>query len=706
MKWQLILALGGTLHRVAGLELIGEQEQDDGVICYTYLSTYLAPVDVAITGKELPTAANLPTTRGILPPYFTNRSTSLPLFTFSSNPKSSDAISKPTSIDLFSSSDFVIPSSEPSSLLPPTTATSTEASATTTGAVSGQNVILFIAPPANENRRFVKRAPGRFVGGSDTVEICTNAAVFTLADGQLLDNEDPVSYNGNPYEQFGGQGSPPDGAITREFASVNGVLTFSSRSLPGNSAGFCQDGSGQVYMTFGSSPPRCDPILIRAYAVERCQNGQIIGLDTTTTTEPNQSSTVAEPTNIASSDTETFPFDPSSAVLVVSSASTQMSQSSDLFPETIETTESSESTQISGSPTTDRVTTTSSDSSPSDLSPSDSPSSSPSTEASLFSTSIETTLPLQSSSSFSFSYTATAPSEYFSSVSTLSTDLSSSFETQSSETPSSTAVSIESSSSFSSAESSTEVSSFSFTETSSEEPTTTTDMLTTTEEPTTTTTASCNSADPLTTVALANPTPVFDDDIDHGNEFRAITIPWIDEGIAKTGQKKLYISTNGVITVDTGNNNPDNDFLTTDYQANRAFLPYWDELYLDRNKGHNIVYEIFESQFGVELVIEFILGKFDSPGIYHFEANFFQDYNDAVRFQYYTTPEKGSSATIGFQDLLSDHYAQVSYNQANVIADGSSVTIPTRYTNNFVILPFDNTECGKDQDRVKAPTDP
>ncbi|CAG1984229.1 unnamed protein product [Fusarium graminearum] len=632
MKWQLILALGGTLHRVAGLELIGEQEQDDGVICYTYLSTYLAPVDVAITGKELPTAANLPTTRGILPPYFTNRSTSLPLFTFSSNPESSDAIPKPTSIDLFSSSDFVIPSSEPSSLLPPTIATSTEASATTTGAVSGQNVILFIAPPANENRRFVKRAPGRFVGGSDTVEICTNAAVFTLADGQLLDNEDPVYYNGNPYEQFGGQGSPPDGAITREFASVNGVLTFSSRSLPGNSAGFCQDGSGQVYMTFGSSPPRCDPILIRVYAVERCQNGQIIGLDTTTTTEPNQSSTVAEPTNIASSDTETFPFDPSSTVLVVSSASTQMSQSSDLSPGTIETTESSESTQIS--------------------------------------------------------------------------DLSSSFETQSSETPSSTAVSIESSSSFSSAETSTEVSSFSFTETSSEELTSTTDMLTTTEEPTTTTTASCNSVDPLTTVALANPTPVFADDIDHGNEFRAITIPWIDDGIAKTGQKKLYISTNGVITVDTGNNNPDNDFLTTDYQANRAFLPYWDELYLDRNKGHTIVYEILESQFGVELVIEFILGKFDSPGIYHFEANFFQDYNDAVRFQYYTTPEKGSSATIGFQDLLSDHYAQVSYNQANVIADGSSVTISTRYTNNFVILPFDNTECGKDQDRVKAPTDP
>lgn len=212
--------------------------------------------------------------------------------------------------------------------------------------------------------------------------------------------------------------------------------------------------------------------------------------------------------------------------------------------------------------------------------------------------------------------------------------------------------------------------------------------------------------DPLTTVALANPTPVFDDDINHGYEFRAITIPWIDDGIANTGQKTLYISTNGVITVDTGNTNPDNDPLTTDFQADRAFLPYWDELYLDRNKGHTIVYEIFESQYGVELVIEFILGKLDSPGIYHFEANFFQDYDDAIRLQYYTTPEKGSSATIGFQDILSDHYAQVSYNQANVIVDGSSVVIVTGYTNNFGIGSFDNTECGKDQDRVKASVDP
>ncbi|QPC62978.1 hypothetical protein HYE67_005209 [Fusarium culmorum] len=562
MKWQLILALGGTLHRVAGLELIGEQEQDNGVICYTYLSTYLAPVDVAITGKELPTAANFPTTRGILPPYFTNRSTSLPSFKFSSSPESSNAIQKPTSIYLFSSSDFVIPSSEPSSLLPPTTATSTEASATTTGAVSGQNVIFFIAPPANENRRFIKRAPGRFVGGSDAVEICANAAVFTLADGQLLDNEDPVYYNGNSYEQFGGQGSPPDGAITREFASVNGVLLFSSPSLPGNSAGFCQDDSGQVYMTFGSSSPGCDPISIRVYAVERCQNGQIIGLDTATTTEPNQS-TIAEPTSIASSDTETFPFDPSATTLVVSSASTQISQSSDLSPETIETTQSSRSTQI-------------------------------------------------------FDHTP----------------------------------------------SSAELSSFSFAESSSEEPTTTSDMFTTTteqsttatEEPTATTTTLCNSVDPLTKVALANPTPVFNDDRNHRYDYGVVTLPWGDNGLLNTGENTIFITTNGVITVDAPNTGYENVPLTTSSQVNRAFLPCWDELYLDRSKGHTIVYEIFEGRFGVELVVEFILGKFDSPGIYHFEANFLRDSGDQMRFQYYTTPEKGSSATVGFQNLLTGRW--------------------------------------------------
>ncbi|KAM0387077.1 hypothetical protein ACHAQC_011143 [Fusarium culmorum] len=187
--------------------------------------------------------------------------------------------------------------------------------------------------------------------------------------------------------------------------------------------------------------------------------------------------------------------------------------------------------------------------------------------------------------------------------------------------------------------------------------TTTTEQSTTaTEEPTATTTTLCNSVDPLTKVALANPTPVFNDDRNHRYDYGVVTLPWGDNGLLNTGENTIFITTNGVITVDAPNTGYENVPLTTSSQVNRAFLPCWDELYLDRSKGHTIVYEIFEGRFGVELVVEFILGKFDSPGIYHFEANFLRDSGDQMRFQYYTTPEKGSSATVGFQNLLTGRW--------------------------------------------------
>ncbi|CEI70680.1 hypothetical protein FVEN_g834 [Fusarium venenatum] len=580
IKWQLFLALGGTLQGVVGLELIGESDLDGEVICYTYLSTYLAPVDAATTGGVLPTAVP-PTTRGILPPYFTNRSTSLPPFTLPSGLESSDIIQEPTSVNLFSSSDFAIPTSESGSLLPTATATATEFSATISGAVSGQDLIFFVAPEIDGSRHFIKRAPGRFIGGNDAVEICTNAAVFSLADGQLLVNGDPVYYAGEPYEQLGGQGPPPDGAVTREFTNVNGLLAFSSSSLPGNSAGFCQDDSGQVYITFGSSPPGCDPVSISVYAVEQCQDGRIIGLDDATTTEPNQSTTIAGPT----SSSLTTPD--------VASASTQISQSSDASPETVKTIQSSESTQVPGSPTGET-----SDSSLSTFS-----SSSPATETSLVSTTlIKTTVPSQSFSSFFSSYTETASSDSFSSTITLSTDASSFFEIQSSEAFTSSTVSTEESTTASAIATTTAVStepepssSFFSTESSFEESTTISDAFTatteesttTSEEPTTATTSLCNSVDPLTTVALANPAPVFNDNSNHG-----------------------------------------------------------------------------------------------------------------IRFQYYTTPEEGSSETIGFQNLLTGRSAQVSFNAANVVVDGTAVEIVTSQTNLFFAYSFDNTECGKGQDRL------
>ena len=79
---------------------------------------------------------------------------------------------------------------------------------------------------------------------------------------------------------------------------------------------------------------------------------------------------------------------------------------------------------------------------------------------------------------------------------------------------------------------------------------------------------------------------------------------------------------------------------------------------------------------------------------------FLRDQPYSLRYQYYTTPEKGSSATAGFQNLLTGRDAQVSYNQENVLVDGASIILATDQSDTVVPVTFDNTECGKGQDRL------
>ncbi|CAG2009758.1 unnamed protein product, partial [Fusarium graminearum] len=135
MKWQPLLVLSSIVQGAAGLKLIDESE-DNGVICYTYLSTYLVAVDAETAGP----APALPTTRGILPPYFTNRSTSaVPLSTVSADRGSSIVLQDPDStVALLTSSDIAIAiPTEFTDLVSPTVIISSEES--TANEVSNTN---------------------------------------------------------------------------------------------------------------------------------------------------------------------------------------------------------------------------------------------------------------------------------------------------------------------------------------------------------------------------------------------------------------------------------------------------------------------------------------------------------------------------------------------------------------------------------------
>ncbi|CZS79692.1 unnamed protein product [Fusarium graminearum] len=669
MKWYPFLAFGSIAQVAAGLKLIDESE-DNGVICYTYLSTYLAAVDAG-------PAPALPTTRGILPPYFTNRSTSaLPLSTLLADRESSIVLQDPDStVALVTSSDFAI-LTESTDLFNPTATISSEASATSSQAeVTGQAVIFFVTPDTGNQRRspVKKDIPGGFVNGVNPVDICADADIFQLADGQLLDNGSPVYYDGEPYKLFASDGIPPDGAITKEFAAVNGRLVFASRSLPGNNAGFCQDDTGLVYITFDSSPPGCDPVILLVYTVEQCRNGEISGSAQASSiisestqspiTEPT-STVFADPTDVsASSDTALVVTATSSTVMAeeeeetttVDSSSTDipsqpplLTSSLSLTQSTISTIESKSASLLPSSSSTDSIGTTVSE---------DIPSSS------------ESSLEPSSSIFLSTDSTAMEPATEETTTSISTTTLPE--ETESLTQLGSTTT--------------TEDTTATETTTASGDTTVTEETTTTAEE---TTTTPCNSEVAVTTAALLNPTPVFDDSDDHDDDIAAVVLPF---NVAYSDQSTVYVSTNGFIGVgsDLDSNPGENSWLPTENIAPIAVCPYWSDLSLTRRNGDTIVYEVFDGQHGMQATFEWIVTS--SNGIrVHFSTTFYKDFPQISRFSYYAIDGTGRIATTGAQNNDRDEYFEL----YGFVKDGASLFISFDGSV-FETLTFDSTECGK-----------
>ncbi|PTD07842.1 hypothetical protein FCULG_00005295 [Fusarium culmorum] len=167
--------------------------------------------------------------------------------------------------------------------------TTEEASATTTSVSepAGEAVILQI----NRIRRLSKRDT-TFVG-NDNPSDCTFASVFRLDNGKLLDNGVPVYYAGDERQELAANGQPPADAITTTFSVIGGKLAWENEAF--GEAEFCYlESDGKIYITFGSSAG-CEPVSLTVYKEAQCQNGQIIGLET--------SSAAAEPTSTEASTT-------------------------------------------------------------------------------------------------------------------------------------------------------------------------------------------------------------------------------------------------------------------------------------------------------------------------------------------------------------------------------------------------------------------
>ncbi|KAL4725823.1 hypothetical protein ACLX1H_006497 [Fusarium chlamydosporum] len=199
----------------------------------------------------------------------------------------------------------------------PATDITSSALATSTRIVepAGRSVIFLVQASSNQKRDIKRREIGGFVGGANP-DVCTFALPFTLGEGQLFVNGLPTFYAGEDYKALGIQdeSSFVQGAITKGFGTSDRTLVFKNSGLPNGDAGFCQDSSGQVYITFTASPPGCVPVTLDVYqgenahtftilkanlnAVTQCQNGRLMGFETSTsaltiTTEASTAETVS-----------------------------------------------------------------------------------------------------------------------------------------------------------------------------------------------------------------------------------------------------------------------------------------------------------------------------------------------------------------------------------------------------------------------------
>ncbi|RGP61588.1 hypothetical protein FSPOR_9914 [Fusarium sporotrichioides] len=221
--------------------------------CVTYLSTYLAPISGINTGLSSSEDSSLSISTVVddftSDTQDTQTSSSFPL----DDPISTSVrdvsvtTSFPTNTETFTLDPTEIP--EP----------------------DGRDVVFRVIPSSDDTRRSLHgRALGGYVGSQ--TDLCDDAVVYNLFQGRLYEGGFPIYYNSESYKELRGEEGPlPRGAVTTTFLDDGGYIEFVSSSLPGGRAGFCQvSSSGQVYLTFGSSPTDCAPVRLAVIGVEEC----------------------------------------------------------------------------------------------------------------------------------------------------------------------------------------------------------------------------------------------------------------------------------------------------------------------------------------------------------------------------------------------------------------------------------------------------
>ncbi|KAH7217038.1 hypothetical protein BKA60DRAFT_596685 [Fusarium oxysporum] len=284
--------------------------------CITYVSTYLVPMQAFSNLTEIGEATKYSSLAPTLDVTAVDNASSVTTQISTANSiedTSSSALetqlvddqsTEPQSGTESTDGTTIVPTSSVEAELTSSSSTASASSIVTEPA--GRSIIFLISLPENDKRDLSRRATGGFVG-NENPGVCTFAAVFTLSDDQLLEYGIPIYYAGEEFKELSGQGQAPSDAVTKTFLSSGGGLQFTNAKLPGGQAGFCQDSSGKVYITFSSGPPGCVPVDLSVYEGEAPGQSQTLSASSADSTSV-EAFTTSSSSTTGSTDTATVPF--------------------------------------------------------------------------------------------------------------------------------------------------------------------------------------------------------------------------------------------------------------------------------------------------------------------------------------------------------------------------------------------------------------
>ncbi|GJC90778.1 hypothetical protein ColLi_13616 [Colletotrichum liriopes] len=194
------------------------------------------------------------------------------------------------------------------------------------------------------------------------------------------------------------------------------------------------------------------------------------------------------------------------------------------------------------------------------------------------------------------------------------------------------------------------------------------------------------------TPVLPNPTPLITSGDD---EFTSATLPF-PIGVFGTYDTNVYVSINGRVSLNPETSRYTNSPLPDSQIPRISVLAFYDDLIIQSGTTQGVAYQVFGSNTGNRTVIfEWVAAHYEFANqFYHFTSTFEEARPGIVTFRYYTTTDKGSSATVGAQNLVgSQSFVQYSFDSPGSIQDRTFVRLDTTGTGTFTTGTFNTTEC-------------